>query len=66
MRGGHLASWFTANLETAAQLGRELTGKVVVDICSPLNEGNDWLVTPPDASAAEAIRDVLPGGRENR
>jgi len=57
-----LASWFPANVETATQLGAELRGKVVVDISNPVNRSQDWLVTPPESSAAEAIRNVLPDG----
>lgn len=57
-----LASWYGANLETAAMLGAELDGKIVVDISNPLNESYDDLVTPPGTSAVETIRDAVPGG----
>lgn len=57
-----LASWFLANLATATQLGVELRGKVVIEISNPLNRDNDWLVTPPGSSAAEAVQNVLPDG----
>jgi predicted dinucleotide-binding enzyme len=57
-----LASAYGANLEIARQLGAELDGKVVVDISNPLNGTYDGLVTPPGTSAAESIRDALPGG----
>ena len=55
-----LASWYGANLDTATMLGAELAGKVVVDISNPLNARFDGLVTSPETSAAETIRDVLP------
>jgi predicted dinucleotide-binding enzyme len=38
-----------------------LRGKIVVDISNPLNTTYDGLVTPPDQSAAEVIRSLLPG-----
>jgi hypothetical protein len=57
-----LASWYGANLETARALGAALAEKPVVDISNPLNRSFDGLVTPPDTSAAETIRDALPAG----
>jgi len=55
-----LASWYSVNRQLAQELGRELAGKVVVDISNPLNATFDGLATPPGSSAAEQIRDVLP------
>lgn len=57
-----LASWYGANLETAAMLGTELDGKIVVDISNPLNDSHDGLATAPGTSAAETIRDAVPKG----
>jgi predicted dinucleotide-binding enzyme len=55
-----LASWYGSNLEIAKQLGNALENKIVVDISNPLNETYDGLVTAPDTSAAETIRQALP------
>src|SRR5579872_7303909 len=57
-----LATSYAANLEVARMLGKELDGKIIVDISNPLNETFDGLVTDPGTSAAETIRAVLPKG----
>lgn len=57
-----LASWYSVNLETAHDRGRELDGKVVVDISNPLNDTYDALLTEGGPSAAENIQAALPAG----
>ena len=55
-----IATPYAASLEVARRLGKSLENKVVVDISNPLNETYTGLVTPPDSSAAEEIRKLLP------
>lgn len=55
-----LAVWYPVNRQLAQEMGAQLAGKVIVDISNPLNETYDGLVTPPDTSAAETVRAVLP------
>jgi predicted dinucleotide-binding enzyme len=57
-----LAVWYAAALQVVEGRGRDLQGKVVVDITNPVNtETFDGLVTPPGSSAAEEIAQRLPG-----
>jgi 8-hydroxy-5-deazaflavin:NADPH oxidoreductase len=58
-----LALPYQAALAFARESGGLLAGKVVVDICNPLNERFDGLVTEGGPSAAETIRGMLPGAR---
>lgn len=58
-----LALPYQATLGFVRESGGLLAGKVVVDISNPLNERFDGLVTEGGASAAETIREMLPGAR---
>lgn len=58
-----LALYYPGTKEAAEQYGDRLAGKVVVDICNPVNvETWDSLATPPGKSAAEELADLLPSG----
>jgi NADPH-dependent F420 reductase len=58
-----LAVYYPGTLDAAEQYGDQLSGKVVVDICNPLNtETWDTLATQPGTSAAEELADRLPSG----
>jgi predicted dinucleotide-binding enzyme len=55
-----IATPYAGSLDLARRLGAALEGKIVVDISNPLNDTYSDLVTPPDTSAAEEIRKLLP------
>jgi predicted dinucleotide-binding enzyme len=58
-----LALYYPGTKDAAEQYGDRLAGKVVIDICNPLDtETWDSLLTPPGLSAAEDLADVLPSG----
>jgi 8-hydroxy-5-deazaflavin:NADPH oxidoreductase len=58
-----LALYYPATLEAAEQYGRELAGKVVVEISNPVDvETWDSLATEPGTSAAEELAGKLPSG----
>jgi predicted dinucleotide-binding enzyme len=58
-----LALYYPGTKEAAEQYGDRLAGKVVVDVCNPVNvETWDSLATPPGKSAAEELADLLPSG----
>lgn len=58
-----LAVPYDAAAALVRQYGDGLAGKVVVDITNPVDwQTFDGLVTPPDSSAAEEIRDAAPVG----
>lgn len=59
-----VAVWYPGTLEAAAQYGDQLDGKVVIDICNPVDTSTfEGLVTSPDSSAAEDLARALPGAR---
>ena len=59
-----LAVYYPGTLQIARDLGDRLAGKVVVDICNPLNESFDGLATDPGTSAAEElVATAAPGTR---
>lgn len=59
-----LATPYDAALDVAEARGRELAGKVVVDITNPVDWASfDRLVTPADSSAAEEIANRLADAR---
>jgi hypothetical protein len=59
-----LAVWYPGTLEAAGQYGDQLAGKVVVDICNPVDTSTfEGLVTSPDTSAAEELARALPEAR---
>jgi 8-hydroxy-5-deazaflavin:NADPH oxidoreductase len=41
----------------------QLVGKILVDICNPVNQAYDDLATPPGISAAEELAKIAPGAR---
>ncbi len=55
-----LAVYYPGTLEIAGDLGEGLAGKVVVDICNPVNQSFDGLATAPGTSAAEELAAALP------
>lgn len=57
-----MATPFSSSLEIARQHGARLTGKVLVDVSIPMNEGYDGLLTEGGPSAAESIAAELPAG----
>jgi predicted dinucleotide-binding enzyme len=58
-----LAVYYPGTLEAAEQYGDRLAGKVVVDICNPVNTDTwDSLATQPGTSAAKELADKLPSG----
>jgi NADPH-dependent F420 reductase len=57
-----LAVYYPGTLEAAREQGERLAGKVVVDICNPLNQTFDGLATAPGTSAAEEVAEALPAG----
>jgi NADPH-dependent F420 reductase len=57
------ALYYPGLLEAIEQYSDQLAGKVVVDICNPVDaETWDRLATPPDRSAAEEVAERLPEG----
>jgi NADPH-dependent F420 reductase len=59
-----LALPFPAGKEVTASYGELLAGKIVVDICNPVDFSTfDSLVVPPGTSAAEQIAAAAPGAR---
>jgi 8-hydroxy-5-deazaflavin:NADPH oxidoreductase len=57
-----LAVWHGTNIELVKQLGKRLTGKVVVDIANPVNATYDGLATAPGTSAAEEVAKAASAG----
>jgi len=43
-----------------AQFGNALAGKVIVDICNPVNSAADGLATPDGTSSAQEVADAAP------
>ena len=58
-----LAIRFPATLELAAAHRSELANRIVVDICTPLDDTYEHLVLPPTDSGAEQLSRVLPESR---
>lgn len=57
-----LATPYEGAVDFVEKRGRDLTGKIVVDITNPIDWASfDRLVTPPDSSAAREIAARLPG-----
>ncbi|MEV3937149.1 NAD(P)-binding domain-containing protein [Glycomyces sp. NPDC049804] len=57
-----LAMPFEGNRQVAEMWAGQLYGKIVVDICNPVDYATfDGLVTPPGKSAAEEIAEAAPG-----
>jgi NADPH-dependent F420 reductase len=57
------ALYYPGLLDAIEQYRDRLAGKVVVDICNPIDvETWDRLATPPDRSAAEEVAERLPEG----
>ena len=54
--------WYPAVLDVVSSYGKQLDGKILVDITNPLNQTFDDLATPPGTSAAEEIARVAPAG----
>jgi 8-hydroxy-5-deazaflavin:NADPH oxidoreductase len=58
-----LALYYPSTLEAIEQYRDQLAGKVVVDICNPVDVQTwDRLVTPPDSSGAEEAAKRVPQG----
>jgi NADPH-dependent F420 reductase len=55
-----LAVPYGATGSVIEQYGRQLAGKIVIDITNPLNANYDGLAVPPETSAAEEIAKALP------
>lgn len=51
---------YSAAIETVKKLGKNLEGKILVDISNPLSPTYDSLVSPPGGSAAEEIAKAAP------
>ena len=59
-----LALYYPGTLDAADQYRDGLAGKVVVDICNPVDTQTwDRLATPPDTAAAEELAARLPDSR---
>jgi 8-hydroxy-5-deazaflavin:NADPH oxidoreductase len=59
-----IAVWYPGTLAAAEQYGDQLDGKVVVDICNPVDTSTfEGVVTAPDSSAAEDLARAAPGAR---
>src|SRR5712672_1832017 len=43
-----------------AQYGNALAGKVIVDICNPVNSAGDGLATPDATSSAQQVAEAAP------
>ena len=57
------ALYYPGVLEAVGQYRDQLVGRVVVDICNPVDvETWDRLATAPDRSAAEEVAERVPGG----
>ncbi len=54
--------WYPAALDVIASYGKQLDGRILVDITNPLNQTYDDLATPPGTSAAEELAKVAPAG----
>lgn len=57
-----LAVYYSSVPSILAQYGKQLAGKVIVDITNPLNATYDELATPAGTSAAEEIAKMAPAG----
>jgi 8-hydroxy-5-deazaflavin:NADPH oxidoreductase len=59
-----LAMPYEGNKEIAGLWADQLKGKIVVDICNPVDYDTfDGLVTPPGKSAADEIAEAAPGAK---
>jgi predicted dinucleotide-binding enzyme len=59
-----VAVWYPGTLAAAEQYAHQLGGKVVVDICNPVDTSSfEGLVTSPDSSAAEDLARAAPEAR---
>jgi 8-hydroxy-5-deazaflavin:NADPH oxidoreductase len=59
-----LAMPYEGNKEIAGRWADQLKGKIVVDICNPVDADTfDGLVTPPGKSAADEIAEAAPGAK---
>jgi predicted dinucleotide-binding enzyme len=58
-----LAVYYPDAMAAVEQYGDQLDGKLIVDICNPVNETVDGLVTPPDGSAAQELAATASGAR---
>ncbi len=54
--------WYPVARDVVASYGKQLDGKILVDITNPLNQTFDDLATPPGTSAAEELAQVAPQG----
>jgi len=57
------ALYYQVALEVVGSYKDQLAGKILVDICNPLNQTFDDLATPPGISAAEELAKLAPGAR---
>jgi 8-hydroxy-5-deazaflavin:NADPH oxidoreductase len=57
-----LAVPFPADTSIVKEYGEKLTGKILIDICTPFNASYDGLSTAPDTSAAEETAKAAPSG----
>ena len=57
-----LAVYYNDSLQAVEQYADDIAGKVVVDICNPLNESFSDMVDTPAGSAAEEIAAKAPEG----
>ncbi len=57
------ALYYPVAREVVGSYKDQLRGKILVDICNPLNETFDDLATPPGTSAAEELAKLAPGAR---
>ena len=57
------ALYYQVAQEVVRSYKDQLAGKVLVDICNPLNQTFDDLATPPGTSAAEELAKLAPGAR---
>ena len=57
-----LAVYYPDSQQAVEQYADGLEGRVVVDICNPVNDSFSGLVTPGDSSAAQELAQKLPSG----
>jgi 8-hydroxy-5-deazaflavin:NADPH oxidoreductase len=57
-----LAVFYPDARSAVEQYADQLSGKVVVDICNPVNETYDGLIVPPDSSATKELASLAPEG----
>ncbi len=58
-----LAIYYPSAPAILSQYGKQLDGKILIDITNPLNATYDDLATPPGSSAAEEIAKMAPGAK---